>query len=91
MVALDSMSIPEYLSRRVAMAATKRRERSNAARVPRTWVQGIVRLVLHLVGFSCFTVAGFWLSMPAGMIVAGLSCFCLSFLSTRSDSTVNSR
>lgn len=85
------MSLFEIMSRKIAMAATRRRERSRS--VPRTWMQATVRLVLHLAGFSCFTIAGFSVSLPAGLIIAGVSCFCLSYLATAksADSTVTGR
>lgn len=67
----------------------KRGEKAMRARTEaRTWVQTTVRLVLHLAGFSCLTVAGFSVSFVAGMITAGVCCFLLSWLFT-SSSTEN--
>lgn len=45
-------------------------------------MQGIVRLVLHLAGFSLLTIGAFGINMIAGYCVAGLSCFVLSTLLT---------
>jgi hypothetical protein len=43
-------------------------------------LQIIVKLMLHIVGFSCLTFAGFTWSITAGLVVAGISCFVLSVL-----------
>lgn len=74
----------EYVTRRMGAVMMRRRERRSLS-LPRTWIQTLVRLVLHIAGFSCFTIAGFSVSLPAGMIVAGVSCLILSYLSTKND------
>lgn len=58
--------------------ASKRRERDRS----RTWVVTAVRLILHMGGFGCLTLAGFLWSMQAGLITGGLSLFALSWLAT---------
>ena len=68
------------LTNRISRTRAKEREAT-----PRTWVQTIVRLVLHLAGFSTLTMAGFTWNMTAGLIVAGLSCFVLSWLMSTSS------
>lgn len=83
MVAIDSMTLTEYLSRRVAHGVMRRRERRSAT-LPRAWFQTLVTLMLQLAGFSCFTIAGFSVSLPAGLIVAGLSCFSMAWLQRQS-------
>lgn len=52
----------------------------------RTRIQSIVRLVLHIAGFACLTIAGFSWDPAVGFVVAGLSCFALSLLSTTGES-----
>lgn len=46
-----------------------------------------IRVVLHLAGFGLLTMAGFTLNMLAGLIVAGVSCFVMSTLMTRTTAT----
>lgn len=53
----------------------------------RTWVQSTIRLVLHIAGFGCLTLAGFSWTITAGLIVAGLSFFVMSYLATSSTRT----
>lgn len=76
-----------YLAMRLAKAVSKRKERQPIAR---TWITAIVRLALHLGGFSLLTLAGFQWSMPAGLITAGISCFVLSTLLTSSGESTDS-
>ena len=71
-----------YLAMRLAKAVSKRKERQSTAR---PWITTIVRLALHIAGFSLLTWAGFTWNMPAGLITAGISCFVLSHLATSSD------
>ncbi len=46
------------------------------------WIQTLIRLVLHVAGFGCLTYAGFIWHPAAGFVVAGLSLFLLSWLTT---------
>lgn len=62
--------------------ATKSREANASIRINAV-LNGIVRVVLHLAGFSLLTMAGFQWNIIAGLIVAGISCFALSTLMTR--------
>lgn len=57
-------------------------EKREHAKSARTWVQTLIRLVLHLAGFGCLTIAGFYWTITAGYVVAGLSCFAMAWLST---------
>jgi hypothetical protein len=50
----------------------------------------LVRLVLHLAGFSLLTYAGFTVNITTGLIVAGVSCFVLSTLVSVPRQTPNS-
>lgn len=51
------------------------------------WVQFTVRLILHIGGFSALTIGGFSISITAGWVVAGFSCFALSWLTTERTTT----
>ena len=47
---------------------------------------------VHLAGFSCMTIAGFSLHFAIGMIIAALSLFAISWLTTStSTDTTNER
>jgi len=81
---LDNPSISQFLVFKLGKAITKRKEaKSNVATRAHTWVLTTIRLIAHLAGFGCLTFAGFTVSMTAGLIVAGLSFFVLSWLSTQ--------
>jgi len=68
------------------------RKRVNRVSTPVTAVlYGIVRVVLHLSGFALLTMAAFQVNMLAGLAVAGLSCFALSTLMTRGQTTSDAR
>lgn len=41
-----------------------------------------IRLMLHLSGFGLLTYAGFEWSTIAGLVIAGMSCFLISWLVT---------
>lgn len=62
---------------------TKAVSNANGTTRVTTVLNAIIRVVLHLAGFSLLTMAGFTFSMLAGLITAGLSCFVLSTLMTR--------
>lgn len=73
----------------IAWKLGKAMDRSIANRAKRasragTISQTILRLFLHIVGFSCLTFAGFLWNPAAGLVVAGISCFVLSALLTTS-------
>lgn len=78
MTTLDVPGWGGYLALRAARAANRPKKR-NANRA-RTLYQSIVRFTLHAAGFSLLTFGGFTLSMLAGLITAGLSCFVMSWL-----------
>jgi hypothetical protein len=67
---------------RVAAALSAR---ARKASVPKekvtTFAQAFVKLVMHIAGFTCLTVAGFTWNITAGLIIAGVSCFAFSWLS----------
>lgn len=81
MVAMDgNPSLLQFLAYKLGKAMdrsiTKKATRTRSA------MQTMVKLVLHIVGFSCLTLAGFSWSITAGWVVAGLSCLVLSPLIT---------
>lgn len=81
----DQLSVPEFVLSKVAY---KRSEaRAKKANRAHNRLQVLVRLLLHIVGFSCFTVAGFSVSNTVGYLAAAISCFALSWLVTSSAST----
>jgi hypothetical protein len=59
---------------------------SQARNRARTQIQNYVRVLLHLIGFACLTIAGFSWNSIAGFVVAGLSCFTISLLTTGGQS-----
>ena len=74
----DTPSLGAWLQFRLARAATKPRKVKEAT--TRTQMYSVIRLLMHLAGFSCFTYAAWTIIMPAGLIVAGLSFLVLSWL-----------
>lgn len=74
----DSEGMPS-LRRFVAYKVGKALDRKDSKRA-RTRRQQFVRVMLHLCGFACLTIAGFTWHPIAGFVVAGLSCFTLSLL-----------
>jgi len=57
----------------------------------RSFVEASIRVLLHVVGFSCLTIAGFYWHVIAGLVVAGISCFVMAELLTQSDQPPNDR
>ena len=87
MVTFDATpSFTQLLLHKVNKAMDKRarnREAGNRTGASaHTLYQNIVRLLLHLSGFGCLTVAGFAFSFIVGMVVAGVCCFVMSTLLT---------
>jgi hypothetical protein len=70
----------------VKLANRSRTRRDAVATNARTWVQELVKLLMHVGGFACLTIAGFSFSFRAGMIVAGVSCFVFSWLTQSNTS-----
>ena len=75
-------STTQFLLWKLGKAISKKQ--ATARSHARTYLQSIVRLVLHLAGFGLLTIAGFTWNILAGYVIAGLSCFLLSWL-TASD------
>lgn len=70
-------SVMEYI---IGKVATRRERKHASLAITRTWFQSIVRLMLHVAGFGCLTVAGFSWNMMAGLIIAAVSFFVFSWL-----------
>lgn len=81
----DSEGVPS-VTRLMAYKIGMMLDRQGMANRVRSRMQGIVRLILHLAGFACLTIAGFTWNPVAGFVVAGLSCFAFSALSTSGQS-----
>lgn len=78
MTEIDRLSLLGFVTQKLAIRRARRTQRANA--VP--WLQSLARIVMHIVGFSCLTLAGFSWNITAGLIVAGISCFAFSWLVT---------
>lgn len=88
MVTMDGTpSLSQFIVFKLAAMAEKRSKRKEVKRA-RPWIQATIKLVLHIAGFSCLTIAAWSFSFIAGMAVAGISCFALSWL-TNGASTVD--
>src|SRR5688572_33134581 len=81
MTTMDVPTVGQFLTLRMAKFFDKRGEAKRATHAG-TWIQTVTRLVMHLAGFSCLTYAGFLWHPVAGFVVAGFSCFVLSWLTT---------
>jgi hypothetical protein len=86
MVALENPSVAQFLVYKLGKALAKKETKVSTR--THTWVQTISRLMLHLAGFGCLTIAGFSWTITAGWIAACISCFALSWLTTNSDRAV---
>jgi hypothetical protein len=80
MTTMDVPTLGEFATLRMAKFFAKRQARE--ANHAGAWIQTVVRLVFHLAGFSCLTYAGFLWHPAAGFVVAGLSFFLLSWVTT---------
>lgn len=78
-------SLRDYLVMRLASKVASKRNKATPVRL--TWLQAIVRQVLHIAGFALLTWAGFQWNSIAGLVIAGLSCFVLSTLLTSRTAT----
>ena len=81
MTTMDAPTVAQFVIAKL-MSRERARKEVKASTHTRTWVQAIVRLLFHLGGFACLTFAGFTWTITAGFVVAGLSCFALSWLLT---------
>lgn len=80
-------SLLTFLAFKINKAIARRASSREASTRTRTLYQAIVRLLFHLSGFACLTVAGFAFSFIAGMVVAGICCFVMSTLLTTDRGT----
>lgn len=77
-------SVGQFLLMKLAARRARKAERFSY-RVP-AFIQASIRLMLHLAGFGCLTYAGFTWNITAGLIIAGVSFFVLSWLSNGTTS-----
>lgn len=63
---------------------SKKGSKAIITRIPAV-LNALIRVGLHLAGFSLLTIAAWQWNMIAGLCAAGISCFALSTLLTRSD------
>lgn len=63
-----------------AEKASKRQARARNNTGP--WYIATIKLMLNLAGFGLLTYAGFEWSTIAGLVIAGISCFVVSWLVT---------
>ena len=59
-------------------AMSKRKESNNESRA--SIIAPLIKILLTLAGFGCLIFAAFVVSMIAGLVVAGISCFLLAWL-----------
>lgn len=71
-------SFTQFLAWKLGKALDKRADKAKYRAA--TVTQTIIKLMLHIVGFSCLTLAAFLWSIIAGLVVAGISCFVFSWL-----------
>lgn len=74
-------TIMQLVVYKLASRATNKTRKQESTRT-RVWLIYTVRLLLQIVGLSCFTLAGFSVSTAAGLIAATIACFVLSWLVT---------
>lgn len=73
-------SVIQFLFWKLGKALSKKKATAHAR--TRTQFQSIIRLMLQVGGFCLLTIAGFTWHIIAGYVIAGLSCFLLSWLTT---------
>ena len=83
-----SPSIRDAVAYKIAGLLLRRTQRKTRTR---TTVQATVRIVLCVAGLAALTMAGFSWNIHAGLIVGGVACFVLAWLtnetSTETDTT----
>jgi hypothetical protein len=78
-------SFKEFALLRVSMLAQKRARKVQEGRASyrvNAVLSSVVRVMLHLAGFSLLTIAAWQWNIIAGLTVAGISCFVISTLMT---------
>lgn len=85
----EAPSITSVIGMRVASLLVRHSQRKARIR-PRTWIQTLVRIVMHIAGFACLTISAWSINFTAGIAAAGISCFVLSWLNNGSSTTDDS-
>lgn len=81
-VVWDSEPTPlQYVMWKLSKRSKERKQAKQGTRTLTPFV-ALLRTVLNVAGFGFLTFAGFSWTILAGLVVAGLSCFALSWLST---------
>lgn len=81
MTTFDSSSLLTVLaSWSRARALRSQAERAKTSTRARTWVISTIRFMWHVAGFGSLTLAGFTWNITAGLVVAGVSCLLMSWL-----------
>lgn len=79
----DTSFTPGYMEVTLRKLAAKKALKHSKARTREiSFTLAMVRLLLHLVGFSSLTIAGFSLNITAGFVTGAVCCFVLSALVT---------
>lgn len=81
----------QFLAYKATNMLAKRREAKQGKSRARTWFQAIVRFLFSIAGFGCLTLAGFTINITTGFVVAGVSFFGLSFLTTGDTDSANTK
>lgn len=80
MTTIDQPLSATVMMRIAAVLSARARKASIPKEQVTTFAQAFVKLVMHIAGFTCLTVAGFTWNITAGLIIAGISCFAFSML-----------
>jgi hypothetical protein len=76
-------SMTQFLAFKLGKFLSQRSEaKAREATHVRAWFITTIRFVFQVGALGCLTWAGFTITMTAGLVVAGLSLFVLSWLTT---------
>lgn len=86
MVAMDTdPTVANFLLWKLGKVLSKRANKEREGIRVNAVLNALIRVVLHLAGFSLLTFAAWQWNMIAGLAAAGISCFAMSALMTGSD------
>lgn len=72
-----------------AQRRENRREQRIIVRNGRVDYANVLRVILHLIGFSCIAIAGFKYNAIVGLLAVGMSCFAFSWLAAPTSDNTN--
>lgn len=87
MATMDNLTLTGFIIHKLATKKARRAEIAVSRNHPR--FLSFVKLMMHIAGFSCLTIAGFKWSIIAGFVIAGISCFALSWLLSNTSTNEN--